>query len=488
MSGERILVVDDEAGLREMLSIALDDEGFKVRCAASATEAMPSVEEGVYDLIISDIRMPGMDGIEFLSRIKQANAQAIVVMITAHGSMETAVQAMREGAYDYITKPFKVEKLKRVIANALENRRLAREVINLKRELGDRYEFSNIIGSSDAMHKVFDLIRRVSVTKSNILISGESGTGKELVAKAIHFNSDRKDEAFVTINCGAIPETLMESELFGHVKGSFTSAIDNKMGIFQSAHGGTAFLDEIGELPLQVQVKFLRAIQEKSFRRVGGAEDLHSDFRIICATNKDLEKEVAEGRFREDLFYRLNVIQIHTPPLRDRREDIPLLAAHFLEKYAAELDRKVLKISNEAMEVLLRHRYPGNVRELENVIERCVALEASEIILPETLPSGLRGGEGMGEPRSAHAGPGHTHFPDEGINLEEIVEEFEKGLILEALKRTDGVKKRAARLLKISFRSFRYRLEKYGLGNGGDLENGTGEEGVEAGLNGIEVP
>ncbi|MFC1889975.1 sigma-54-dependent transcriptional regulator [Thermodesulfobacteriota bacterium] len=487
MSGERILVVDDEAGLREMLSIALEDEGFKVRCASSATEAMPSVEEGVYDLIISDIRMPGMDGIEFLGRIKQANSKAIVVMITAHGSMETAVQAMREGAYDYITKPFKVEKLKRVIANALENRRLAREVINLKRELGDRYEFSNIVGSSDAMQKVFDLIRRVSATKSNILISGESGTGKELVAKAIHFNSDRKDDAFVTINCGAIPETLIESELFGHVKGSFTGAIDNKPGIFETAHEGTAFLDEIGELPLQVQVKFLRAIQEKSFRRVGGTEDLHSDFRIICATNKDLEKEVGEGRFREDLFYRLNVIQIHTPPLRDRREDIPLLAAHFLEKYAAELDRRVLKISNQAMEVLQQHRYPGNVRELENVIERCVALETSEIILPETLPPALTG-ESPGEPRSTYTGPGGMHFPDEGINLEEMVEDFEKGLILEALKRTDGVKKRAARLLKISFRSFRYRLEKYGLGNGGDSEGRTGDEGMEADLNEIEVP
>jgi len=474
MPQERILVVDDEKSMRDFLEILLTKNGYSVKVASSGTDAIRLIEGSDYDLVISDIRMPEMSGLELLRRIKSVQPETIVIMITAYASTQQAVEAMKEGAYDYLTKPFKVDEIKIILKNALDKRRLERENLQLKRELKDKYQFGNIIGSSPEMVKIYRLIERVALTRTNILISGESGTGKELVARAIHFNSDRRDKPFVTINCGAIPESLMESELFGHIKGAFTGALCNKMGLFETAHEGTSFLDEIGELPTHVQVKLLRAIQERTFRKVGGTDSIQVNVRIICATNKILTQEIAEGKFREDLYYRLNVIQIHMPPLRDRREDIPHLAQFFLDKYNKALDRKIRKITNEAMECLLCYHYPGNVRELENVIERCVALEPSDVILLDTLPDEVR--KSRAAPNEVLGNFPSINIPEEGLNLEDVVEDFEKRLLLQAMERTNGIKKRAAELLNVSFRSFRYRLEKYGLSNGLDEE-----EDVDAG-------
>lgn len=443
--------------MREFLEIMLRKEGYGVACAPNGKEALNKLEARAYDLVLTDIRMPGADGMEVLNRAKELNPGTIVIMITAYGSTESAVEAMKRGAYDYITKPFQVDEIKLIIRKALEKKALEEENILLRRELKSKYQFGNLVGSSPEILKVYDLIQRVKDTKANILISGESGTGKELAAKAIHYNSPRKDKPFVTINCSAIPETLMESELFGHTKGAFTGAVSNKMGLFESANGGAVFLDEIGELSPSLQVKLLRVIQDRTFRRVGGTEDVEVDVRIICATNKKLEEEVRQGGFREDLFYRLNVIQIQIPPLRERREDIPVLARHFLDKYSRELGREIKKISEEAMECLLKYSYPGNVRELENIVERAVALESRNIILPESLSPVI-----FEEP-SEFAFQGELELPPGGLDLEEVVGGIEKGLLLKALKNARGVKKEAARLLKISFRSLRYRLEKYGL-------------------------
>ncbi len=453
----KILVVDDEQSMREFLEIMLRKEGYGVACARDGKEAINKLEARAYDLVLSDIRMPGADGMEVLNRAKELNPGTIVIMITAYGSTESAVEAMKRGAYDYITKPFQVDEIKLIIRKALERKALEEENILLRRELKSKYQFGNLVGSSPEILKVYDLIQRVKDTRANILISGESGTGKELAAKAIHYNSPRKDKPFVTINCSAIPETLMESELFGHTKGAFTGAVSNKMGLFEAANGGAVFLDEIGELSPSLQVKLLRVIQDRTFRRVGGTEEIEVDIRIICATNRNLEEEVRQGGFREDLFYRLNVIQIQLPPLRERREDIPVLARHFLDKYSRELGREIKKISEEAMEFLLKYSYPGNVRELENIVERAVALESSNIILPESLPPVVF------EHPSEFAFQGELELPPSGLDLEEVVGGIEKGLLLKALKNARGVKKEAARLLKISFRSLRYRLQKYGL-------------------------
>lgn len=479
MPDKRILVVDDEKSMRDFLEILLTKNGYKVKVASSGTDAIQLIEGADYDLVISDIRMPEMSGLELLRRIKSVQPETIVIMITAYASTQQAVEAMKQGAYDYVTKPFKVDEIKIILKNALEKRRLERENIQLKRELKDKYQFGNIIGSSPEMVKIYRLIERVAMTRTNILISGESGTGKELVARAIHFNSDRREKSFVTINCGAIPESLMESELFGHIKGAFTGALNNKMGLFEVAHEGTTFLDEIGELPTHVQVKLLRAIQERTFRRVGGTESIQVNVRIICATNKNLTEEIAEGKFREDLYYRLNVIQIHMPPLRDRREDIVPLAQFFLDKYNKALAREIRKISNEAMECLLCYNYPGNVRELENVIERCVALEPSDVILLDTLPEEVR--KSRAAPNEVLGGFPSLNIPDDGLSLEGVVEDFEKRLLLQAMERTNGIKKRAAELLNVSFRSFRYRLEKYGLSNGQDEEEDADTGTISAG-------
>ena len=466
MIKDKILVADDEQSMREFLDIMLKKEGYKVSLASNGEEVVKLIDNDLFDLVLMDIRMPKLDGISALKKIKSTSPETVVIMITAYASADTAIKAMKEGAYDYITKPFKVEEIKLIINNALEKKNLQKENILLKRVVRDRYHFGNIIGQSPKMMALYDLLEKVSPTKTNILIAGESGTGKELVAKAIHYNSVRKEKPFVTLNCGAIPESLIESELFGHMKGAFTDAIATKKGLFEVADEGTIFLDEISELPLLMQVKLLRVLQDKEFKRVGGTEDIRVDVRIISATNKDLEEAVKEKHFREDLFYRLNVIQIKLPPLRDRKEDIPILAGHFLKKYSEELNKNILKTSPEALQILLNYEYPGNVRELQNIIERAVALESNQELTVHNLSSYLS------EQPLLRKGPIDIEIPNEGIDLEKMVEDLERTLLLKALDKTKGIKKKAAELLRINFRSMRYRLEKYGLNHGADSELG----------------
>jgi two-component system, NtrC family, response regulator PilR len=463
MFKDKILVADDEQSMREFLDIMLKKEGYRVFLASNGEEVMKWAEKEIFDLILMDIRMPRMDGITVLKKVKASSPETIVIMITAYASADTAIQAMREGAYDYITKPFKVDEIKLVIRNALEKKNLQKENTLLKREVTERYGFGNIIGRSPKMLTLYDLLERVSPTKTNVLISGESGTGKELVAKAIHYNSPRKDKPFVTLNCGAIPESLIESELFGHMKGAFTDAIATKKGLFEVADEGTLLLDEISELPLLMQVKLLRVLQDREFKRVGGTEDIRVDVRIIAATNKDLESAVRETKtFREDLYYRLNVIQIKIPSLRERKEDVLLLAEHFLKKYGEELNKPIARIAPDALRILLEYDYPGNVRELQNMIERAVALEGSGELSVSNLTSYLE------KSSPFKKGLFDLELPNEGIDLEGVVEQIERALLLKALERTNGIKKKAADLLRINFRSMRYRLEKYGLNDGGD--------------------
>jgi two-component system response regulator PilR (NtrC family) len=464
MLKEKILVVDDEKSMREFLEIMLRKEDYRVSLASNGEEVLRLIERDIFDLVLLDIRMPKMDGIAVLKKIKALSPETVVIMITAYASADTAIKAMKEGAYDYITKPFKIEEIKLIIKNALEKRNLQKENTLLKQVIRDRYHFDNIIGQSPKMLALYDLLDKVGPTKTNILITGESGTGKELVAKAIHYSSPRKDRPFVTLNCGAIPESLIESELFGHMKGAFTDAIATKKGLFEVADEGTLFLDEISELPLLMQVKLLRVLQDREFKRVGGTEDIRVDVRIIAATNKDLEEAVREKRFREDLFYRLNVIQIKLPSMRERREDVPLLAMHFLQKFSEELNKTISNISSDALQLLLDYDYPGNVRELQNIIERAVALETS----PELTAQNLR--SYLDDHLQLKKGGLELDIPNEGINLEKLVEEIERTLLLKALNRTHGIKKKAAELLGINFRSMRYRLDKYGLNDGADIE------------------
>jgi two-component system response regulator PilR (NtrC family) len=378
-------------------------------------------------------------------------------MITAFASTDTAVEAMRLGACDYLSKPFDIDLLKMKVREKIENRQLKQENVLLKRTLGLSHQFSNIIGRSDVMLDVFKMIQTVARTNSTIMLTGESGTGKGLVAQAIHFHSLRREKPMVSLNCGAMPENLLESELFGHMRGAFTGADSNKKGLLEVAEKGTVFLDEIGEMSAVMQVKLLRVLQERRFRRVGGLEELTADIRVIAATNQDLSKAVAEGRFREDLFYRINVIPIALPPLRDRREDIPLLAEHFLAKYGDQMEKEITGVSREAMDLLLRHDWPGNIRELENALERAVALEATPTILPDSLPATIRG-----ESPKAAAAPAEA-LPESGFDLEAHVQEIERGYISEALKKSGGVQVKAADLLGMSFRSFRYYVKKYNL-------------------------
>jgi two-component system, NtrC family, response regulator PilR len=455
MLKDKILVVDDEQSMREFLEIMLKKEDYKVSLASNGEEVLKLLERDIFDLVLLDVRMPKMDGIAVLKKIKALAAETIVIMITAYASHDTAVKAMKEGAYDYITKPFKIDEIKLIIKNALEKKNLQKENSLLKQVVRDRYHFDNIIGQSPRMQALYDLLEKVSPTKTNILVTGESGTGKELVAKAIHYNSPRRDCPFVTLNCGAIPESLIESELFGHMKGAFTDAIATRKGLFEVADEGTLFLDEISELPLLMQVKLLRVLQDREFKRVGGTEDLRVDVRIIAATNKDLEEAVREKRFREDLFYRLNVIQIKLPPLRERTDDIPRLAIHFLKKFSAELNKPISTVSPEALRLLQDYSYPGNVRELQNIIERAVALETSQELSAQNLRSYLD------DHLQSKKGGLDLDIPKEG--LEKFVEEIERTLLVKALDRTHGIKKKAAELLGINFRSMRYRLEKYGL-------------------------
>ncbi|MBC7465385.1 MAG: sigma-54-dependent Fis family transcriptional regulator [Bdellovibrio sp.] len=461
----RILVVDDEESIREFLEIMLKKEGYEVSTAEDGMVAKEMLTKKTFDMVISDMQMPNMTGIELLKFVKDTYSDIVFMMITAFGTTETAVDAMKMGAYDYVTKPFKIDEVRLNIQNALRSKNLETEVRVLKKELVKEYSFQNMVGNSPAMHAIFDLVKRVSQSPTNVLITGESGTGKEVVAKAIHYNGPLKDKPFVTINCGAIPENLMESEMFGHKKGSFTGAISDKAGLFEVADGGTLFLDEVGELPLSIQVKLLRAIQERIIRRVGATDDNKVEVRIIAATNRNLEDMVAKGGFRQDLYYRLNVIGIRTPALRERAEDIPLLALHFLKKYNDKLNKAISSISTEAMEILKKYNYPGNVRELENMIERTVALEAGSTVLPESLPPMVNTPSGR-----KMASSNEIDVGEDGLDLDKVMGQIEKELLVKAIHSAGGIKKKAAKLLKISFRSMRYRIEKYNLGVVGDDE------------------
>lgn len=470
---ENILVVDDEESMRDFLGIVLKQEGHSVTMAEDGESAIRLIQKEAFDLVLTDVKMPKRSGMEVLKAVKAASPDTLVLMITAFASTETAIEAMKEGAYDYLAKPFQIEEVKLIIRNALEKRRLRIENRLLKRKLKGFATIEDIVGRSGAMHSVFQVVRKVADTHSNVLILGESGTGKELVAQAIHSNSLRKDKPFVTVNCSTLPEPLLESELFGHMKGSFTGAYANKPGLFEVANGGTLFLDEIGDTPPAIQVKLLRVLEEKEFRRIGGTQNVHVDVRIIAATHKDLEKAVADGTFREDLYYRLDVIPIHLPPLRERLEDIPLLVTHFLTLMNSAFDKKIRAVTPEAMKVLQAHDWRGNVRELENVIERVVALTTGETIEPKDVIECLQ------KPAMVKDFIPAT-LPPEGVDLDKMMAGLEKTFLLKALDRTRWVKKEAARLLQLDMRSFRYRLEKHGIRKrkeaGSTLEPGSNEQ------------
>jgi two-component system, NtrC family, response regulator PilR len=452
-----ILVIDDELSMRELLEVLLNKEGYRVTCAENGRDAISMIKKTVFDLLLCDIRLGDITGIDVLKALREENQDTVVIMISAYASTEAAVEAMNEGAYDFVPKPFNNEELKQTIKNALSLRTIEHEKEILNDELKRTLHFEKIVGNSPAMGNIYNLIRQVAKTKTSILITGESGTGKELIAKAIHDESKRKEKPFVVVNCGGIPETLMESELFGHKKGSFTGATQDKKGLFEAADKGTIFLDEIGELTLPIQVKLLRAVQERVFKPVGSNEDVSVDIRIISATNKKLEDEVIVGNFREDLFYRLNVIEIKMPPLRERKSDLRVLAQHFLEKYSREMDKEVTKISSYAIDLLNKYDFPGNIRELENLMERSVALSSTNIILPDSLALSVH-------KRRWIEGVKNRRFDlDEvrnGVSLDTILEEIERAYLVKALECTNGKKQEAAELLDISFRTFRYRMTK----------------------------
>ncbi len=449
----RILVVEDENGMRTLLRIVLEKDGHQVFTASDGTAGLAVVTQEALDLVIADIRMPGLDGVGLLAAIRERGLDLPVIMITAYASSESAIQAMKHGAFDYLTKPFKMDEIKLVIQRALEMRQGSGESRPLAQV--DEPVLRGIIGRSAKMIDLYKLISRVALVDSTVMITGESGTGKELVARTIHYNSVRSTKPFMAINCGALPEELLESELFGHVKGSFTGAIAHKVGLFEVASGGTVFLDEVAETSPRLQVKLLRFLQDRIFRRVGGTEDLEVDVRVMAATNRNLPQMVQAGTFREDLFYRLNVIPLEVPPLRERRDDIPLLANSILEVFAARANRPSMRIAPGAMATLMSHHWPGNVRELENVLERAVALAVGDEIDTDTLPSSVR------EPAAA------AGLPDldmaAGTNLDQVVAEVEERLLRQALEKAGWSQTRAAQLLGINFRSFRYRARKYGL-------------------------
>jgi two-component system response regulator PilR (NtrC family) len=450
----RILVVDDEQSMQEFLEIFLRREGYEVVTVGDVDTAIAHLETDEIDLVITDMQMPDKTGLDLLLAAREVSPETILIVVTAFGTTDSAIAAMKEGAYDYLTKPFRVDELRIVIKKALEKKVLSNENRRLRRELRVNSRDRNIIGHSVAMQGVYDLIAQVAETKTNVLVAGESGTGKELVARAIHEQSSRNEKPFVAINCGAIPENLLESELFGHVKGAFTGAIQTKEGLFEAASGGTLFLDEIGELSQPLQVKLLRALQERTIRRVGDTVDRKIDVRIVSSTNRHLEEEVAAGRFREDVYYRLNVIELTLPPLRDRLEDIPLLTQHFIQVFAEEFGKDVVGMDARAYEALSEYGFPGNVRELENLVERAVALSRESIIGYDLLPPSVTESRETADT---------VRIPEGGVRLEELVSDYERSLLREALSLSGGVKKKAARLLGVSFRSFRYRLEKLGI-------------------------
>ena len=450
---ETILVVDDEKNYRVVLSAFLSGEGYEMLTAESAQEALEAVDSVDLDLVLTDMKMPVMDGIELLKQIKEKNPHLPVVMMTAYGTVEKAVEAMQLGAFNFIQKPFQNETLKQMVHNAVSTYKVFKENRRLLRDLEGRYRFDNIIGKSKPMREIFDVIQKVAPTKATGLITGESGSGKELIARAIHYNSPRRNKPFVAVSCAALTETLLESELFGHEKGAFTGAIAMKKGRFELADGGTLFLDEIGEIPAPVQVKLLRVLEEMTFERVGGTRAIEVDIRLVAATNKDLTKEVEDSRFREDLYFRLNVVHITLPPLRERSEDIPLLATYFLDKYVRETNREEMTISPEAMRFLCNHRWPGNVREFENAIERAVLLSEDDEITLADLPKELLSFADLEVPVDWQ----------KLSNLPETLDAIEKRLIEKALDLSDNVQARAANLLNIPRSNLQYRLKKHNL-------------------------
>jgi len=446
----RILVVDDEAGMREFLQIMLEKEGYTVATAGGLAEAMAIFDVAPFDLVLTDLKMAGGSGLDLLKAVHTCDPECIVYMMTAYGDAESAVEAMKLGAYDYLSKPFKVDEVKLLLRNGLEKRRLTIENRLLRDTISREARLDRIIGRSPVMQEVYDRILRTAASDCTVLITGESGTGKELVARAIHNNGERCERPFVAINCGAIPETLLESELFGHVKGAFTGAVDHKEGLFEVARGGTVLLDEIGEAPALIQVKLLRAIQERRIRRLGGVDDVDVDVRFLAATNRDLDEEIRHGRFREDLYYRLNVIPIHLPPLRERREDIPLLIDAFLKRAAAP----GMRVARSFVEACTALRWPGNIRELENAVERAIVLSEGGELRAEHLLHSAEPTEPVPEP---------AEIPEDGLDFDAWIADQERRLVAQALERAGGVKKNAAALLKVSARSFRYLADKYGL-------------------------
>ena len=453
MSDARVLVVDDEASMRELLGIMLRKSGYAVTPADGGEAALELLRTASFDLVITDLRMRKIDGMAVLRAAKEHSPQTVVLVVTAFASTETAVEAMKLGAYDYITKPFKHDEILLTIANALERKRLQDENLALRRQLRQERPFEAFIGKSRKMLDVFDTIRKIADGASTVMITGESGTGKELVARAIHQESARRKSPFVSVNCGAVPEGLMESELFGHMKGAFTGAVASTIGLFSAADGGTLFLDEITEIPHSVQVKLLRALQEREIRRVGDTRDLKVDVRLIAASNRDVSHAVADGTLREDLFYRLNVIPIHLPPLRDRVEDVPLLVSHFIDKISKEVGKSIKGMSPDAMAILERYHWPGNIRELENIVERAIVLGSGDVISVDGLPPDLSRPHGNSDLA--------IDIPATGVDLDALLDHIEQRYVATALERTGGVQTRAAELLGLSFRQFRYKLQKH---------------------------
>ncbi len=451
----KILVVDDEAIQRDIVRDILEDQGCEVVAVGSGPEALAYITASPVDVILTDLRMPGMDGVELLETVKQTEPEIVVVVITAYGSVESAVEAMKKGAYHYLSKPLGKDELTLVVQRALQSKQQSDEIRSLRRELQERYEFHNIIGRSHSMQQVFKMIEKIAPSESTVIIYGESGTGKELVARALHCHSKRKYQKFLAVNCAAIPDTLLESEMFGYEKGAFTGAYTQKKGLFEEADKGTLFLDEIGDLDITLQAKLLRVLQEGEFQRVGGAKTIKVNVRLLAATNKNLEEEVKEGQFRQDLYYRLNVVPIFLPPLRVRKEDIPDLVEHFLQKYQQKHDKAVKRVAPAVMKRFLDYRWEGNVRELESVIERSVILADHDVIDLDTLPQKLQ------EPitPSNSANPLDFTIPDEGISLEHL----ERSLIESALNKTNWSIKKASELLGISYKTLQYRIQKYHL-------------------------
>ncbi|MBI4685986.1 MAG: sigma-54-dependent Fis family transcriptional regulator [Nitrospirae bacterium] len=447
----KILIVEDEKSMREVLRILLEGEGYDVTVAADSVDSIGLLNKDIFDMVITDIKMPKMDGFEVLRKVKDISPSTLVIMITAFGTTESAIEAMQAGAYDYIHKPFKIDEIRLVVKKALEKRKLSEEVSILREKIKTTYELGNIFWKSKKMQELLNILPKIAQSNSNVIITGESGTGKELVATTVHNLSSRKGKNLVAINCASLPEGLLESELFGHMKGAFTGAVYNKQGMFEIADDGSIFLDEICEMPINLQAKLLRVLENNTFRRVGGTTDIRVDVRIISATNKDIKEEVASGRFREDLFYRLNVVPLHIPPLRERKEDIPLLAEQFLAKFSSS--KRVL--SPEVMRLFVNYQWRGNVRELENLIERMVLLIDKEEITIEDIPQEMI--------RLSDEMKNIPEMTREGADLDKIIENIERNYLINALKIANGNKTEAARLLNLSFRSFRHRLSKYGI-------------------------